>query len=352
MKFITFFILYLTFSQISLNICGTISRSHRYRRTNRIRKNIVHQAKNKWYQLFLGLLFGLAGVANDVSSLNECIPQDWRAVDTDKIPENGSAPQDKTTLLKIIDGVEKVVNFVCAFKNQITKLLGKRIRRLLRRNRYRMFVETRVNLRKTLWFWKKIKNAFKNIGRAIKNTAVKIGNKIKNTAVNIGNKIKNTAINVFEKVKGFAMSVGDWVKKKWEEVKAFATGIISNIKVFWSHAVNTIKVFFSGDLIKKITNIIKCALKLKDLIMGLVGVFKGVMNRISQITRIAALDFSALAMLIVDLICNFSLFKQAFIYLIDSIHEKETINKFSLVGKFLGTALRSLVVRKMAHRKH
>ena len=112
------------------------------------------------------------------------------------------------------------------------------------------------------------------------------------------------------------MSIGDWVKKKWKQVKQFATGIIKNLKVFWSHAVNTIKVFFSGDLIKKITNIIQCALKLKDLIMGLVGVFKGVMNRISQITRIAALDFSALAMLIVDLICNFSFIQTSF-YLFD-----------------------------------
>ena len=36
---------------------------------------------------------------------------DWRATDTDRIHENESAHQEKSTLLKIINGVEKVVKF-------------------------------------------------------------------------------------------------------------------------------------------------------------------------------------------------------------------------------------------------
>ena len=160
MKLITFLVLYLAFSQISLNICGTLSRNHRYRNTRR-RSTRTGQANNKWYQLFVGLLFGLAGEAHDMSALNECVPDKWKIVDSSPAPKNGDAPPQKSIFMEIINAVGTVITFVCAWKKKIIKLLTKKIRKLLRRNRYRMFVETRVaNLRKVKWGWDSIGNFF------------------------------------------------------------------------------------------------------------------------------------------------------------------------------------------------
>ena len=380
MKFITVLVLYLAFSHISLNICGTVSRNHRYRNTRRTSTR-TSQANNKWYQLFVGLIFGLAGSAQDMSALNNCVPNEWKAVDTSPATAGGDAPPQKSLFIQIIDQVEKIINFVCAFKSKIMGLLGMKIRRLLRRNRYRMFVETRVNLRKVLWGFGNIGRAFQNVGRQISNTAKNVGRQVSNTAQNVGRQVTNTAQQVgktvtntaqqvgkgivqaantvaktaeqsFEHVKGLALSAADWAKKRWDEVVSFATGIVSKLKTFYSNAVNTVKTFFSGDLVGKIKKIVECAMGLTKLLKGLFDVIKGIKNKITYISRIAAQDYTALAQLIIDLICNFSLFRQAFTFLIDGIHEKDTIKKFSLIGKFLGTGFRALVVRRLKHHKN
>ena len=369
MKFITVLVLYLAFSQISLNICGTVSRNHRYRNTRRTSTR-TSQANNKWYQLFVGLIFGMAGSAQDMSALNNCVPNEWKAVDTSPATAGGDAPPQKSLFIQIIDQVEKIINFVCAFKSKIMGLLGMKIRRLLRRNRYRMFVETRVNLKKVLWGFGNIGQAFSNLGNQISNTAQQVAQKVTNTAQQVAQKVTNTAQQVgqgivqaantvaktaeqsFEHVKGLALSAADWAKKRWDEVVSFATGIVSKLKTFYSNAVNTVKTFFSGDLVGKIKKIVECAMGLTKLLKGLFDVIKGIKNKITLISRIAAQDYTALAQLIIDLICNFSLFRQAFTFLIDGIHEKDTIKKFSLIGKFLGTGFRALVVRRLKHHKN
>jgi phage-related protein len=350
---ITILVFYLALSQISINICGTLTRNHRYRSTKR-RGARRGPGQNKWYNFFVGLIFGLAGAINDIAALNECVPPDWQAVDTAKIEPEG-APQEKSLLTKILDGIEGVINFVCAFKGKIAGMLGRRIRRWVRRHRYRMFFGT--GLRRRWGFLSKVGNWFKGAANTIKNTAVNVGNSIKNgvvkaanavkdVAVKVGNAIKATAENVYAKIKEAALSVADWAKKAWETVKNLATAFITKIKEFWSKAVSAIKNFFSMDTFNKIKNIMMCAFKLKGLATGLFSLVKGFINRVQQIAQIAAQNYAMIAKIIIDLICNFSLFRQAIGYLIDSISEPDTTKKFSLIGKFIGSLIRALVTRR------
>ena len=355
MKLITFLVLYLAFSQISLNICGTLSRNHRYRNTRR-RSTRTGQANNKWYQLFVGLLFGLAGEAHDMSALNECVPDKWKIVDSSPAPKNGDAPPQKSIFMEIINAVGTVITFVCAWKKKIIKLLTKKIRKLLRRNRYRMFVETRVaNLRKVKWGWDSIGNFFSNVANTVENTA----EKVVNTAEKVVNTVESGAVDIaeghylqaFKKIKGMALSVEDWAHKKWDEIKSLANGIVSKLKFVYSNAVNTVKRFLSSSLVETLKKIFECAMTLKSLILGLTDVIVGVQDKMELLASIAAQDYAAIAELIVDLICNFSDLVEAFTYLIDGIHESDTIKQYSLIGKFIGTAIRAIVSRKLKYLK-
>ena len=86
MRFSTILILFLAFSQISLNICGTLMRSKSSKRAKRSRSRSKSKtaapAQNKYYQLFLGLLFGLSGLEDkDLTTINSCLPDPWKSAD-------------------------------------------------------------------------------------------------------------------------------------------------------------------------------------------------------------------------------------------------------------------------------
>ena len=277
----------------------------------------------------------------DLSLLNQCLPDNWKVTDTSPVPE--AIPQEqppKSTFTSILDAIEKVINFICAFKNKIMGLLGMKMRRYVRRLRYRMLAETRVTrFQKNIF--KKIKSRVQKVGAKIKTAAHKVGGKIKE----VGNKIKHKFHEIGDKIKKMALSVAQWAKKKWEQFKDWAFAIVNKIKTIWKSTIASFKNFFSGDILGKIKNIFNCAMNLKGVVIGLVVVIKSFIGKIGEITSIAAGNLVSLAKLIMNLICNFSLFRRAVGYLIDSIHEKETIKKFNLVGKFIGLGLRALIVR-------
>jgi len=343
LKLITLIVLYLAFSQISLNICGAVSRNHRYRSTRRSR---TRNAGNKWYQLFVGLVFGLAGKATETSSMNECVPKKWQAVDSSPV---AGAASDKSAFMGVINGVEKAINFICGYKDQIMKLLGMRMRRYLRRTKYRVFVQSKSSIRRALKFWKWWGSSLVN---SVSNAVSSAAKSVANAASNAWNTVKTTAQNVGDTIKNAALSAADWTKKGWEAVKNLASSVVDNLKIVWSQAVNVTKTFLTGDIVATIKQMVACAQLLKGLANDLKGIFTGLVGRIAEITKIAAGDMTALANLIITLICNFSLFKEAFLYLIDGINDSNVINKFSLIGKFIGTAFRGAVTGRFRHRKH
>ena len=298
MKFFTIFILFLAFSQISINICGSLTRNHRYRRT-RTSRTVTKQAKNKWYQFLVGVVFGMAGQEDGINALGKCIPLEWNTVDTTlvKIPE--ADKQDQTSFDKIMAGVKKVATFACKFKSQIMKLIGLRVRRVLRRSKYRMFSETGLVLKRG-WF--------------------------------------------DEKVTARIDKVKDWANQKWEDYNEVAQNIVDSIKGLISQATDTIKGYFSKETWDKLLKFFNCALPLLKLIKGLYDVVSGIISKATLIASIAGHNYPAIAKLIVDLLCNFELFNQAFNFLFQSFKETDTLKKFSLVGKFMGLGFRALVV--------
>ena len=224
------FVLSLILSQFDLAISIKVSKN----------SSMMTGGQNKYYQLFAGFTFAIAGKAQDVTAFNQCVPKSWQTVDESPVNDSEPTPS-KETLTKVIDGIENLVNFVCTFKDYGKSIVG-----------------------------------------------------------------------LFEKI-GFK-------------------------------AVSTIKKFLNKETITNLTALINCATTLKDLKAGIVEVINGVKAKVALIQRIAAQDYTALAELLVGLICNFSLFREAFKYLFSSFDEKQQLPKFSLVGKFIGTAFRALSV--------
>ena len=101
-------------------------------------------AENNWCQFLLGIVFGMAGQAKNINSLDKCVPKDWRAVNTNP-PKIDEAPKDKSTFDKVLGVVKKILDFTCKFKSLIFKFFGGR--KVSRRRRYRMFTETGVTTR-------------------------------------------------------------------------------------------------------------------------------------------------------------------------------------------------------------
>ena len=197
-------------------------------------------------------------------------------------------------------------------------------------------------------FFSNVANTVENTAEKVVNTAEKVVNTVESGAVDIA---EGHYLQAFKKIKGMALSVEDWAHKKWDEIKSLANGIVSKLKVVYSNAVNTVKRFLSSSLVETLKKIFECAMTLKSLILGLTDVIVGVEDKMVLLASIAAQDYASIAELIVDLICNFSDFVEAFTYLIDGIHESDTIKQYSLIGKFIGTAIRAIVSRKLKYLK-
>ena len=201
------------------------------------------------------------------------------------------------------------------------------------------------------WSWDSIGNFFSNVANTVENTAEKVFNTVEKDVNTLESGAVDIAEGAFKKIKGMALSVEDWAHKKWDEIKSLANGIVSKLKVVYSNAVNTVKRFLSSSLVETLKKIFECAMTLKSLILGLTDVIVGVEDKMVLLASIAAQDYASIAELIVDLICNFSDFVEAFTYLIDGIHESDTIKQYSLIGKFIGTAIRAIVSRKLKYLK-
>ena len=324
MKLINILVIFLTFSQISLNICGALSRNHRYKRNRRNTLNTQQAAKNKWYQFAIGVILGAAGTSqpNDIDKINQCIPKDWQAVDAAPIanePAKASAAE-KSTFDKILGIVQKAVDMVCKFKDKILGLIGARVRKALRRYRYRNLVETGVTTYN--------RNHRKGIIKDAKNAAKSVGKDVKNAAKAVGGKV----VEVAKEVGGF--------------VAAVAQNFVKSIKGFIDRVVTTIKTFFSGDVVGKIQKIVECGKTLAGVATGIVGIIKGIISTVALISSIAGHNYLAIAQLILKLICNYKLFALAYDHLKNAINNNDTLLRFGYVGKFLGTLLRALVTKR------
>jgi len=288
---------------LSLSISSITTKS--LKKTTKLMKTAGPADKNKYYQLFLGFMFGAAGKVQDITAINSCLPKGWLSVDNAPIEDKEPTP-DKTTFTKVVDGFEKVVDFVCTFKDKITE---------------------------------KISNAIKNRVTGKDTSFVQLGTKGPSDAMK---KLKEKANAKFEEMKKLGLKKADWAKKKFADLKDFADAVEQKFKDIGFKAASTILKFFGKVTIDQIIAIIKCGKLLKGFKDGLMDVINGIISKVNLFTRIAAQDYTALAELLVGLICNFSVFREAFGYLSSAVAEKVLLPKFNMIGKFIGTAVRAL----------
>jgi hypothetical protein len=316
MKISVFLLIITVFSQISLYIGGTIQKSYRNRRKSAKKQDGIgdipvgsRAALNKWYQLFVGMFGTLANLSEqEIINLDQCIPDAWKVPDS--VPGHSSAPsgQSGSSWNVILDGLEKVIEMVCKFKSQIVKLFVARIRRLVRRYKYKIL------LQRSLTSFREATQWFGGIGDLIK------------------------------KATG---SVGNFADMAFNSVKELAKGFVKKAMVFVDAIKDKVNSFLSPTLIEKIKKFKQCIEQARSAAMKVIESVKKLFKLIKKIIQIVGGDMVTLGRLIIDLICNFSLFRRAFTYLIQSFNTDDTLRKFNLIGKFLGTFLRAASSRRL-----
>jgi hypothetical protein len=267
---------------------------------------------NKWYNLFIGILWGITGKEDkDFATIVKCLPAEWQAADPKPVPEENAPAEPKSVLTEILDGVENVIDFVCNWKDKIKDLFSRRIRRQQRRNKYRMLVQTAssrmARYRRTLGWWADIKNKVKAaLGKAI-----------------------------------------SWAKARWEDIKSFAGDFITNIKSLWNQAKAKAKAFLNSTFVQTVQKIYTCVMAAKDIVKALIDIVKGAIEKVGLIATIVGGNVVGLAKLFIDLICNFGDFRAAISNLIDGINEPDTLKKYGLFGRFIGRFTKALTTKKM-----
>jgi len=303
----------LAFSQISLNICGALMKAELMRKKSRKKSSrksskksksslstSIPPSKNKWYQLVVGMLVELANLSDkEVAQMNDCIPTDWQSADTSQESSGGSGGsnggQSQSNWTTILDGLEKIIGVVCKFKDQIKKLLTGKIRRQVMRYQYRMLLQRSMT-------------RFKR------------------------------AVGWFDAIKKGVSSFAD---AAWNAVKGVADGFVKHAKVFIDTVRQKFTAFLKSDIVQKIKVFADCLQKAKASAMKIINAVKKLIELVKKIMQIVGGDMVTLGKLIVDLICNFSLFRKAFTFLSKALNVKDEIIKYSLMGKFIGTFLRA-----------
>ena len=251
-------------------------------------------------------MFGAAGKVQDITQINTCLPKGWQSADNSEIVDKEPSP-DKSTFTKVIDGLEKVINFICTFKDKI--------------------IESLSNLIK--------KHA---LGQDVSFVQTGSSGAPAAAVASMKEKLKKK----WEEVQAKKLKAAEWAKQKWADVTEFGDAIQDKFKEIGFKAVSTILKFFGKGTIDNLLKIVACGKQLKKFKDGLMDVINGIQSKVVLINRIAAQDYTALAELLVGLICNFSVFREAFGYLSSALAEKTQLLKFNMIGKFIGTSFRAL----------
>ena len=315
MKFTNLIILVIAFSQISLNICGALSRNHRYRITRSRTSRRTGQAENKWYNLFTGIMMQFASLTpSDITSLNTCIPDNFKVKDAASTPADEAAQKSETSSVwtEVLNGVGKILDFVCKFKDNIKKLISSKLTKMLRRRKYRMFVSTSVSNRRVVGWW---------------------------------SDVTNTVSKTFKAVTG---AVIDWSKKAWSDVSSFAGDVVNNLKNIYGQFMNTIKTIMDSGFVKMIENIYKCIQTAKGIGAKIVQAVSTSIKKVQAMIAAGAAPV-VIAGYVVDYICKFEDFRNAINLLIQGIESKDTIKKYNLIGQFIGKLAKTILGRRRHH---
>jgi len=281
-------LIYLT---ISSGLCTLLDKAERRHKSRRYRKSRrVKQATNKWYKLFTGALVGMAGAEKDIKDINECLPDNWKI--ENKKEEKPQSKDDASTFTKALDILEKVIKFVCKFKEKIKSLFSRKLKRM--------------NKKVFLQRYKSGKNFFDDIADGISN-------------------------------------IGNMITQTWEQVKDFGSKVVSDITAFYTKIKATIAAVLDNEFVKAVMKIVDCVKLAKKEALAIYKVIQGIGEKF---TMIAAGGFVGLGKVFVDLICNFDKFRKAVGSIVDGINEADVPTKYYKYGFGLGTLVNALGTKK------
>jgi len=271
----------------------------KYRTSHRNRRAFTKLATdNKWYQLITGLVMGVMGISSNsqVASYNKCLP-DGLQVTNQNADDDKSPNKNAGWITTVLDFLEKVLKFVCKFKDKIASLLGG----LLRRN----FMEKRM-------------------GRVSRK-------------------------GVFDKIKGGFDKLKDWASATWDKVKSFGKELADSIKDFFKDLKNKIIAYFPDGFQAYINKFVDCGgvAKAKEVLGNAVSVIKGIINKVQKIARAANGDAVALASIIIDIICNFPLFRQGWDHFKTAWGSSEILTKYNYYGRAFGVWFKAIATRRL-----
>jgi hypothetical protein len=199
---------------------------------------------------------------------------------------------DKSTFEKVMDVVQKVVDFACQFKDKVKALFARRLKKFYRQRKFRNFIEKRST-----------------------------------------RSMKVSSLNFWEDATGFFGKIGDAIEKTWDEVKDIGKWVFEKLKEKVEAAINWVKSIIASTFVMKAKAIIECVIKYKAIPQQIVTTATGIEKRMVNITK----SVKEAASVFIDLICNLSKFRDAFATLDDAKNkEKDLLIQWKKYGLFVG----------------
>jgi phage-related protein len=230
----------------------------------------------------------LAGGAH--TDIQACLPDKWKTQTDVSEPAAEQSTPPSGILASVVSTLESVITQICQFKDQIKGVL---IQRYVRRSVLRSLLEKRGRK----WgFLKKIASAAKKVGSAVVAGAKKV-----------------------------ASVAGAIISK-----------IVGVVKKIWAKFVEIVKAFFASPLMDTIKTTFTCVAGMQTAGEQVINTIKGI---IAKFQKIIAGNAVGIIDVLIDLVCNWQEFKAAVGFLTQAQSERVVVNKWGLIGKFIGKLL-------------
>lgn len=334
-----------------------------------ILKNVAASAA----QVAKGFFVTVIGGEQNFNSIITCFPDDWQKFLKVPTDENGNSADQYSDFTSGINSAlsvfEDVINFLCQYKDLVTSKLGRRYMRYFHYKNKLYYVLNRSGRR----FFGKIGDAFKKAGGAIAGAAQKVGGAISGAAQKAGNAIKDTAIKVadgvkgaFEKVTGavregatrvvngvvsIAQKTKDgfvWVVNKIADAVLW---VVNKIKSGFQKAKEFVQGLFNNPIVQQIIKTVTCLIgaraEIQAAVKSVIEFIKKVIARVKDVaTIVAAGNVPAIIKIVIDIICNFSIFKDAALTIVDAVRSKSRNERLYRIGKAI-----ALIAKGLTHRR-
>jgi len=258
------------------------------------RSTVKDVATNKFYQLGVGLVLGALNVASsaDVDKMKPCFPDGAAPANVDDDKSTGKSSDWISTIL---NGLSTLVDFLCKFKDQIAKLFGG----LLKRNLMEKGMKRLTN--KGIW----------------------------------------------DDLKSGLGKIKDWATAQWDKtqpIRDFAQNIVNNLKSFFVDMKTKIISLLPTSVQDTVTKYLNCgAAKVAGNTVTLV---KGLVNVVQKVGRAASGDPTALASIIIGLICKYAQFKQGWDNFKTAWNTADIPTKYNYYGRAFGVWFNAIATSK------